>query len=134
MIEVQETTLLKASEIREKVSLKFCEGARLVQMGCTRIGEEFQLDYTFDNNLKFSNYRVMVPAASPELESVSTIYWCAFLYENELKDLFGFKFNGLCLDFGGNFYRKKEQAPFAKVVPQIVKKPAASADGAAKGA
>jgi ech hydrogenase subunit D len=38
-----------------------------------------------------------------------------FTYENEMHDLFGIKFPGLVLDFGGNFYRKAASTPFSNM-------------------
>ncbi|MFU0782227.1 MAG: NADH-quinone oxidoreductase subunit C [Thermoanaerobacterium thermosaccharolyticum] len=34
--------------------------------------------------------------------SVSDVYSCALLVENEIKELFGVEFDGLVVDFGGN--------------------------------
>lgn len=122
MIETQITETVSQAELMERIMFLVHEDARLVQIGCTRVGDELQIDYSFDNRMKFFNFRLMIPAANPEIESITKIYWCAFTYENELKDLFGIKVKGLALDFGGSFYKRKEQAPFAKAPPvQVIK-------------
>ena len=45
--------------------------------------------------------------------SCRTLY--RFLYENEIHDLFGMRFDGINIDYGGNFYRIAATAPFSAV-------------------
>ena len=91
-----------------------CEqGWRLVQIGATRLDELVELNYSFDRDSVFENLRVRLPAAAPRLPSVSGVYWCAFLYENELHDLFGIAFDGLVLDFKGALYTTATKVPFS---------------------
>jgi ech hydrogenase subunit D len=89
------------------------QGWRLVQIGVTALGETLEVNYSFDLELKFRNLRLHLPAAGAHLPSVSGVYWCAFLYENEIHDLFGVTFDGLVLDFKGNFYQTATPFPFA---------------------
>lgn len=97
-----------------------CEqGNRLVQIGATVLGETLELNYTFDREQKFSNLRLAIPVAGAKLPSVSDIYWCAFLYENELHDLFDITFEGLVLDFKGTLYKTAEPHPFVKAAPGV---------------
>jgi ech hydrogenase subunit D len=44
--------------------------------------------------------------------SISPIYGCAILYENEIHDLFNVKVDGLTVDFHGNFYKTAIKFPF----------------------
>jgi len=44
--------------------------------------------------------------------SISSIYGCAILYENEIHDLFNVKVDGLTVDFHGNFYKTAIKFPF----------------------
>ena len=46
----------------------------------------------------------MVPE-DMELQSITGEIWSAFIYENEMHDLFGIKFKNLELDYQGNFFR-----------------------------
>jgi ech hydrogenase subunit D len=43
--------------------------------------------------------------------SISNIFFPAFLYENEMKDLFGVKINNIVLDFNGNLYKVAQKTP-----------------------
>jgi len=81
------------------------QGARLVQISATRRPEKFELDYTFESDNGFQNYRILVGVDSPKVPSITPAYWCAFLYENEIHDLFGIEIDGLAVDFKGNLYK-----------------------------
>ena len=87
---------------------------RLVQISATRLPEQFELTYSFDLQLRLANLRVLVPAAEPRLPSISSIYWCAFLYENEMHDLFGLQVEGINVDFKGNFYKTAVKYAFGR--------------------
>jgi ech hydrogenase subunit D len=47
---------------------------------------------------------VLVPGDNSRVPSISSIYACAFLYENEMHDLFNIKVEGMKVDFHGNLY------------------------------
>lgn len=47
-----------------------------------------------------------------EIVSISDIYGPAFLYENEIHDLFGIPIKMITMDYHGNLYRIKKEAPF----------------------
>ena len=89
------------------------QGWRLVQIGVTSLGALLEVNYSFDREQKFRNLRLQIPSSGPRLPSVSGIYWCAFLYENEIHDLFGVTFEGLVLDFQGTLYKTAQPFPFA---------------------
>jgi ech hydrogenase subunit D len=92
---------------------KLCEqGYRLCQICATRLGEEIQLDYSFDLNRKFVNFRFLLPKTGGRVPSITGVYFCAFTYENEISDLFGVQVEGNALDFKGNFYTTAMKHPF----------------------
>jgi ech hydrogenase subunit D len=101
------------------------QGYRLVQICVTRLGEELQLDYSFDLNRKFVNLRFLQPKLGARVPSISSLYWCAFTYENEISDLFGVQVDGNALDFKGNFYKTAMKHPFIQdAAPASVAAPA----------
>jgi ech hydrogenase subunit D len=112
MIEQQTMVTCNPQEMTAKTTEMFAANARLVQIGCTNMGETLEVNYSFDINYQFTNFRVLVPAKGAVLPSISSIYFCAAIYENELKDLFGINFQGLILDYQGQFYRKAMPTPF----------------------
>ncbi len=102
------------------------QGYRLVQIGATRLPEHLELTYSFDREGQLQNLRLLVPAAEPQLPSLSGIYWCAFLYENEMHDLFGLRVDGMAVDFHGTFYRTTVKFPFGRTKLPVAKSAPAS--------
>jgi ech hydrogenase subunit D len=106
--------------LREKVAAKRAQGQRLVQVSATRLGEQVELTYSFDLDRQLTNLRLVLPGKDTHLPSISAIYGCAILYENEIKDLFDVLVDGLTVDFKGNFYKTKVPHPFGNIKPECV--------------
>jgi ech hydrogenase subunit D len=102
--------LAKVRELHE-------QGWRLVQIGATPLGETIELNYSFDLAGKFLNLRLALPAATAHVPSVSAIYWCAFIYENEMHDLFRVRVDGIAVDYKGKFYKTTVPYPFSSRGP-----------------
>lgn len=113
MIEEQKITPVEPSELVEKVTAYKNDGYRLVQIGCATIGETFEINYAFAKDYHFEDLKVTIPRENATLPSVSAVYWPAFLYENEMHDLFGVDVKDIALDYKGNFYRTAVKTPFA---------------------
>lgn len=110
-IEDQQTKEIDLSTLIGQVETFKNEGYRLVQIHCTRIEENFEINYSFDKDFLFRNVRILVPMDT-EVPSVSGIFWGAFIYENEMHDLFGVKVRGMNVDFKGNLIRTSVPYPF----------------------
>jgi ech hydrogenase subunit D len=121
MIENQELILLDEEGLLSKVYNFAAEGYRIVQIHCTRLDDGFEMNYSFDKDYKFINLR-MVIEKDREISSISGIYWSAFLYENEIADLFGVKIKNMVIDYKGSFYQSSVKAPFAVPKPASEKK------------
>ena len=117
MTEEQPILAVTPGSLVEEVKRRFEQGWRLVQIGVTALGELIEVNYSFDRDLRFENLRLQLPVTAPRLPSVSGIYWCAFLYENEIHDLFGITFEGLALNFKGSLYKTSMPTPFAAAKP-----------------
>ena len=114
MFEEQKIKEIKKENLLAEVQSLSDDDQRLVQICATKTDTGLTMDYTFDKDLKFLGLRIELPADKLELPSISDIYFAAFIYENELHDLFGIKISGINIDFGGKFYRINEEAPFNK--------------------
>jgi len=117
MGEVQEYISIAPAEVLICASDLFSRGYRLVQIGCTQKGGIFELNYSFDKDYRFVNLRFEVPGDG-QVPSISPVCFSAFLYENEISELFGLKINNMVIDYGGSFYRVKGRAPFRKGLPE----------------
>ncbi len=94
----------------EKVSDRKSKGQRLIHICCTK-KDGYEITYAFDNAYNVENIRIQI-TEDTEIESVSPIYSYAFLYENEIKDLFGVKIKNITLDYNGGLYRTAVKTPF----------------------
>jgi len=88
------------------------DGYRLVAISTTKLGELFQVDYSFDRNFSFRTLRLLIPLGTA-LPSITGIFWAAFPYENEMHDLFGITVTGIAIDFNGTFIKTAIQFPFS---------------------
>ena len=111
IIEIPVTDLLKKAEGYH------AKGHRLVQIGCTPLGDRYEINYTFTTSYDFESLRVTVHD-DDIIPSISAIYWGAFIYENELHDLFGFTVTGMNVDFEGHLFETSVPAPF-KNMPSV---------------
>ncbi len=110
--QAREILAVDKQELLERVDEAVRDGRRLVQIGCTQIGDQFQIDYSFDHEGSFLNFRVMIPADHPALPTISKACFNAFPYENEIRELFGIRIDGIAVDYAGKFYRKAKERPF----------------------
>lgn len=104
---------IEAGQLVAAVTRLKQDGWRLVQISATRLPEHVELTYSFDRDLALSNLRLVVPAPGARIPSISSVYWCAFLYENEIHDLFDVGVDGLAVDFHGKLYKTTVPFPFA---------------------
>ncbi len=111
--EQQDLVNIELNDLTSKVKAMHEAHARLVQIGATKVEDKIEINYSFDQDLHFTNFRITLPATNPPtVASVSSFYLAAALYENELQDLYGVKFEGLALNYHGAFYKKAARTPF----------------------
>lgn len=106
----QQIIEINAKELTDRVRDKKQSGYRLVAISCTS-KDGFEMSYSFDKEFDFVTFRILGDE-STELESISQFYSYAFLYENEISELFGVKINNIPIDFEGKLYRIKKETPF----------------------
>jgi len=88
-------------------------GYRLVVMTCTPADEGYYFTYSFEKETDLRHYRITV-SEGMKIPSIGSSYGGAFVYENEIHDLYGFEFEGMSLDFGGTFIKTSVPYPFKK--------------------
>ena len=111
MIEEQQTTPVEIGQLIGKVEEFRNQGYRLVQIGCTKTGNVFEINYSFDKAYEFRNIRVTITPET-EVPSITGMYWGAFIYENEMHDLFGILVRGMNIDYKGTLIRTAIKYPF----------------------
>ncbi len=90
-------------------------GKRLSQICSAYVNEKLELSYSFadDETNQYHNLRLVIDKDT-EVCSITEFYPYAFLYENEMKELFGVNIKMINLDYDNKLYRIKEEAPFLK--------------------
>jgi ech hydrogenase subunit D len=88
------------------------DGYRLVAITCTN-KDGMELSYSFDKNYDLLTLR-FVTDTEEEIESISIVYPYSFLYENEIKELFGVKIKDITIDFNNSLYKIPVKTPFGQ--------------------
>ena len=88
---------------------------RLSQICCAYSEEKLHVSYSFanDDTNEYTNLRLVIDKETPVC-SITEFYPYAFLYENEMKELFGVNIQMINLDYNNKLYRINEEAPFIK--------------------
>ena len=101
--EITKETLL------EEISAVAAQNGRFTVMTCVDLGDKFEITYYFSmipsNELKA--FRLTI-AENEELPSITGIYICAILNENEFQEFYGVKIKGLAIDYKGHLFLAKD--------------------------
>jgi len=105
---IQEIIEIEKPDLITKVRDMKNAGYRLATICALK---DLTLRYSFVKDEK--QVTLKYPADGPEpVESVSGLYSYAFMYENEIRDLFGINIINMNLDFNGHFYETAVKVPF----------------------
>lgn len=98
------------------------QGYRLVTSTCVDLGEgNLDVLYHFDKGTVLNNLRIKAKRGE-EVPSISSVYLCAVLIENEMKELFGLNIQGMAIDYGGRFLLTPEELKNPQSKISIVQK------------
>lgn len=111
MIEQQEMVSIEKRDLMETVASLRSSGWRLVQICSTTLADCYEMNYSFDKDRQFRNLRFTIRPGEA-VPSIGLIYANAFLYENEIHDLFGIVIEHMTIDYHGTLYKTLIPAPF----------------------
>ena len=113
---MQQIITIDAGSLLSRVARMKKDGCRLVQILCTRVEEGYELTYSFDKSYFLYNIRCIVPI-NESVMSITSQYWYAFIWENEIHDLFGLTVEFIApeVDYGGHFYHLAEKTPWKEL-------------------
>lgn len=95
-------------------------GYRFVTATCVDLGDgTLDVIYHFDKDLEMKNYRIKVKK-DEEIPSISKIYLCSILVENEMKELFGLNVDNMAIDYGGHMLLSDDELSSPMAKQQIV--------------
>jgi ech hydrogenase subunit D len=124
---IQDIQTIEASDILASVADVKSAGYRLGQACATKTVGAVEILYSFEKDETLKNLKVSLDEKSPEIQSITGIYWPAFIYENEMHDLFGVTFKNLALDYGGHFFKTATATPWNPAAASPVGEPHAAA-------
>jgi ech hydrogenase subunit D len=109
---IQDIQDIEPSDLLAAAADAKSDGYRLGQACATKTEGGVEILYTFEKDETLKNLKVGLDEKAPEIQSISGIYWPAFIYENEMHDLFGVTFRNLALDYGGHFFKIASETPW----------------------
>jgi hypothetical protein len=72
----------------------------------------FEMSWAFAKETEFETIREQITAADA-VPSISPFFGAAFLYENEIRELFGINITGIGVDLKGQLYKTATRVPFS---------------------
>jgi ech hydrogenase subunit D len=99
----QEILPIELERLLTEVDILRSAGWRLIQVLCVSSTEGWELSYSFGLDLSMLSLRFRV-GPSDDVPSVTALYPAAFLYENEIRDLFGLRIERIRGDWQGKTY------------------------------
>lgn len=94
------------------------EGWRYVQTLGVNTEDGIDIIYSFMRDGNLVNSVVKGVKKTDTVPSISGEFLAAFVFENELVDLFGVKVENIAIDFGGNFYATAVKEPMTVISPE----------------
>ncbi len=93
---------------------------RFVTATCVDLGNDtLDVIYHFDKDFELKNFRLTVKRGEA-VPSISKIYFCAILVENEMKELFGLNVENIAIDYGGHMLLSDDELSSPMAKQQIV--------------
>jgi NADH:ubiquinone oxidoreductase 27 kD subunit len=108
---IYQARIVSPESLTGEVQQLFNAGYRFVTSACVDEIEKFRVIYSFDKEAELVNLEVQVSKES-EVPSISGIYLCAFLIENEMKELFGVNITNIAIDLGGHMFMTDKNNPY----------------------
>ena len=86
----------------------------LMQAHAVSIENGYELSYIFGKDYEWVTLRLVVDE-NEEVPTITNIYEPAFLYENEMAELFGVKIRMISVDYHDKLYRIDDTTPMKKL-------------------
>jgi ech hydrogenase subunit D len=99
---IENVKQISVQELLHEVQSLQYDGYRLITATCIdNNNDTLDLYYHFDKDYELRNLKLTVLKGS-SVPSISKIYFCAMLVENEMKELFGLNVENMAIDYGGH--------------------------------
>ena len=102
---------IEKNDLLEMAVQKKMDGWRLAQICAVTIDQGYEMSYTFVKDKDMETLRIHLQPKEP-IMSLTQIYPCAFLQENEAAELFGVQIENITMDYKHKLYRIDVKTPF----------------------
>ena len=124
---LQDEVIVSKAELISEAKAMLAQKARFATATCLDLGDRFEVIYHFEfgDSARFVKHIKVNIGKEETLPSISGIYLCAALIENEIQDHFNIKISDVAIDFNKRFLRAKESPEFSllKPVPYVPEPP-----------
>jgi hypothetical protein len=124
---LQNEVIVSKADLVSEAQGMLAQKARFATATCRDLGDRFEVIYhfEFEDSAEFVKHIKVNIGKEETLPSISSIYLCAALIENEMQELFNVQISGIALDFQKRFLRSKEspEAELLKPIPYVLKPP-----------
>jgi hypothetical protein len=124
---LQNEVIVNKTELVSEAQAMRAQKARFATATCLDLEDHFEVIYhfEFEDSAGFVKHIKVNMGKEETLPSISGIYLCAALVENEMQDQFNIKISGLAIDFQKRFIRGKESPDISllKSIPYVLKPP-----------
>lgn len=114
----QSFSILDAKDLKSFAQNRKADGWRYVQTLAVNTESGVDVVYSFMKDASLENHTVKAVGKGDVLDSITDSYLEAFVWENEIHDLFGVSFKDIALDFEGTFYAVAQAEPMTVVSPE----------------
>jgi len=119
---IDNVTEISKAQLLSETQKMLSQNYRLVTATCVDLGEgNLDVLYHLDKDTELKNLRIKAQRGE-EIHSISSVYLCAVLIENEMKELFGLNVAGMAIDYGGHFLLTPEELKNPQSKISIVQK------------
>lgn len=105
-------------DIEALAKQKKADGWRYIQTLAVNTEQGIDLLYSFMKDDVLENVTIKALDGEAVVPSITGSYLAAFVFENEIHDLFGVSISNIAIDFKGNFYRVSQKDPMTIVSPE----------------
>ena len=110
--EISVETLPALSERMQK------DGCRFIQLLAVNTDSGIDVQYSFMKDGTINNYTIKGVKKTTVIPSITDRFIAAFVFENEIHDLFGVNISDIAIDFKGNFYALSQSEPMTIISPE----------------
>ena len=109
---------IELADLPAFVEARKAEGWRFVQILAVTVEEGVDLVYSFMKDGRLVNSKIVALPKDAVVPSITGQFLEAFVFENEIHDLFGVHIEGIAIDFEGNFYALAQSEPMTVISPE----------------